>query len=492
MVRFKMKNLLKIWVPILACIILSACGSQFDKNDKNSSQTVETTTMAETSSTSISTTTKVTTATTTTSTTTTTEAKINPDTYIGYWSPKDTEERELTIHNVNEKEVMFSLWYLRTGYIDNVYAEFKDGAAYFNQSDFKGNLVFKNNSITVNIEESSAPYIEPSNYVYNKKRDKSLQYGTNGGEIVCSDYHEIQGFYGSINSNGEKVKGLSTDYICYGKKYSEICSDVKNGRNVRTWSYARSYNEIWFECYDSDTDEYLGWIKDKYIKDNIKADITTLDSVTKGEITCSGTIKGYDSSYIVDGGKIKTVRTDLKNGWHVTLNRYAVSQGSYWYECYDTDDGDYYGWINADNIKIYTNESAIPEPTTKPDIPKLSQEKLREIARQLDVPDNVQFEAYQDDISYWEGAGIWIRYVSFMNNSSFIAGASVDAYTGEPQRAITKYEEVGAPFDEETPNVWCPYCGYGFFTTGVGSNGIDCPSCGENYMPVPGSPPDEP
>lgn len=34
------------------------------------------------------------------------------------------------------------------------------------------------------------------------------------------------------------------------------------------------------------------------------------------------------------------------------------------------------------------------------------------------------------------------------------------------------------------PNVWCPDCGYGFFVTGVGIDGLDCPSCGKNFMPL--------
>lgn len=35
----------------------------------------------------------------------------------------------------------------------------------------------------------------------------------------------------------------------------------------------------------------------------------------------------------------------------------------------------------------------------------------------------------------------------------------------------------------EQPNVSCPYCGYKFFTSGVGADGLDCPSCGENFAP---------
>lgn len=36
---------------------------------------------------------------------------------------------------------------------------------------------------------------------------------------------------------------------------------------------------------------------------------------------------------------------------------------------------------------------------------------------------------------------------------------------------------------DEIPNVWCPNCGYGFLTTGVGTEGFTCPSCGHNWLP---------
>ncbi len=35
----------------------------------------------------------------------------------------------------------------------------------------------------------------------------------------------------------------------------------------------------------------------------------------------------------------------------------------------------------------------------------------------------------------------------------------------------------------EQPNVTCPHCGYAFFTSGVGVDGLDCPQCGKSFMP---------
>lgn len=48
------------------------------------------------------------------------------------------------------------------------------------------------------------------------------------------------------------------------------------------------------------------------------------------------------------------------------------------------------------------------------------------------------------------------------------------------------YDDISADGignDEDTPNVWCPNCGYRFFTSGVGTEGFTCPSCGHNWLP---------
>ena len=36
----------------------------------------------------------------------------------------------------------------------------------------------------------------------------------------------------------------------------------------------------------------------------------------------------------------------------------------------------------------------------------------------------------------------------------------------------------------ESPNVWCPNCKYGFFTTGVGIDGFTCSQCSCNWLPM--------
>ncbi len=67
-----------------------------------------------------------------------------------------------------------------------------------------------------------------------------------------------------------------------------------------------------------------------------------------GRINTHGeTVAGFKTSYVVDGGKAARVRKSLGNGWHVVSNRYCYSKKIWWYELYDSEDGDYYGWVDA-------------------------------------------------------------------------------------------------------------------------------------------------
>ncbi len=71
-----------------------------------------------------------------------------------------------------------------------------------------------------------------------------------------------------------------------------------------------------------------------------------------GEIAGTG-VAGFTTSYVVEHGTRKTVRNELGNRWHVTTTSYCYSMGVTWYELYDTDDGDYYGWVDGNYINFY-------------------------------------------------------------------------------------------------------------------------------------------
>ena len=65
------------------------------------------------------------------------------------------------------------------------------------------------------------------------------------------------------------------------------------------------------------------------------------------------TVPGYTTSYIVDNCEMSYVRTSLGDGWHITAVNWCVSKGITWYELYDYDDGDYYGWVDSTYIDFY-------------------------------------------------------------------------------------------------------------------------------------------
>lgn len=64
-------------------------------------------------------------------------------------------------------------------------------------------------------------------------------------------------------------------------------------------------------------------------------------------------IDGYTTSYVVYNGAESYERHDLTDGWHITAVNICNSRGTIWYELYDTDDGDYYGWVDSSHINFY-------------------------------------------------------------------------------------------------------------------------------------------
>jgi len=66
-----------------------------------------------------------------------------------------------------------------------------------------------------------------------------------------------------------------------------------------------------------------------------------------------GTLVGYTKDYVKYGFPVEEIRNDLENGWHIVAKDTIYSQGITWYSCWDSDDGDYYGWIASNYIDFY-------------------------------------------------------------------------------------------------------------------------------------------
>lgn len=67
-----------------------------------------------------------------------------------------------------------------------------------------------------------------------------------------------------------------------------------------------------------------------------------------------GIVSGYDKSYVLFNGKSnEKIRESLGDGWHITAVSQCEKDGITWYELYDTDDHDYYGWVDSKFIDFF-------------------------------------------------------------------------------------------------------------------------------------------
>ncbi len=74
----------------------------------------------------------------------------------------------------------------------------------------------------------------------------------------------------------------------------------------------------------------------------------------RGQINChGGVVAGYTTDYIVNGGACGMVRQSLGDTWHITAKNSCYNYGTTWYELWDSDDGDYYGWVDENYIDFY-------------------------------------------------------------------------------------------------------------------------------------------
>ncbi len=94
--------------------------------------------------------------------------------------------------------------------------------------------------------------------------------------------------------------------------------------------------------------------------ENPIGELFALETTMYGQINChGGIVAGYDTSYVCDGGAVSTVRNSLGDTWHISTWRGCYNYGIVWYECYDSDDGDYYGWVDSSYIDFYTYDDGI-------------------------------------------------------------------------------------------------------------------------------------
>ena len=154
-----------------------------------------------------------------------------------------------------------------------------------------------------------------------------------------------------------EVEGI---FIYLGKADSKYCYYVR----VTDARYD-IYNTAESEEYESMMNDLNDIIKSVICipsdSENDKEESTSLTNLSPylyGQISSNGKeIEGYTSSYIIDGGE-KSRQWICEDTWHITARRTINSYGIQWYECWDTDDGDYYGWIDEAFLLFYSSDNS--------------------------------------------------------------------------------------------------------------------------------------
>ena len=173
---------------------------------------------------------------------------------------------------------------------------------------------------------------------------------------------------GEVSGNG--VYGYTTDYVCNGGPMQEEHA-VQNGWHITAKNTYYAYGILWYQCWDTDDGDYYGWIDGNYLSFYVNnsssgSSPVTITSISprKGQVAGNG-VYGYASSYSCYSDGAQATQHKVENTWHITAKNTCYSHGVTWYECWDTDDGDYYGWIDANYLSFYDTTPA-PAQTQAP------------------------------------------------------------------------------------------------------------------------------
>lgn len=96
---------------------------------------------------------------------------------------------------------------------------------------------------------------------------------------------------------------------------------------------------------------YTAWNRERDVEVQVSVETCNL----YGYINTQGHahVDGFSSSYILKNGAVRRERDDLESGWHVVAKRMCWNYDLTWYELYDADDGDYYGWVDSTYLDLY-------------------------------------------------------------------------------------------------------------------------------------------
>jgi hypothetical protein len=194
-----------------------------------------------------------------------------------------------------------------------------------------------------------------------------------------------------IRGNDGVVNTYPESYVAdYGPE--EILSTVKEDTKVKVTNSCISHGLLWCECRDDD--KYYGWIPSgnigpdpdaeeyafyekhhfNFLLDEHPLEFITL--IAEGDVPVFevGEVPVYSDEYIAE--TLEDTETGIVNRVAVDHSLVArtkcQSHGKWWYECWDADDGTYYGWISDKNLRhryrqsVPFNEQYIPIELPEP------------------------------------------------------------------------------------------------------------------------------
>ena len=174
--------------------------------------------------------------------------------------------------------------------------------------------------------------------VYKEIKNYSI-YDTSAASSDFEFYPSSKSATVNVSSGGLNLRATpeyNGEIITMMSKGAEI---IDYGSN-HSWAYVR---------YIDGSNTYFGYANKQYI--DYHESVTVYPCSRFGHIKLnSGTLRGFNRAYVVDSGALEEYDVSLQNGWSVKAVNYCVSKGITWYELYDADDGDYYGWIDSDFI----------------------------------------------------------------------------------------------------------------------------------------------
>ncbi|MDE6781649.1 MAG: hypothetical protein K2J40_09345 [Ruminococcus sp.] len=162
--------------------------------------------------------------------------------------------------------------------------------------------------------------------------------------------YAVNNMYGQLIIKSESISGYTTDYVVNDGKYDTVRNNLRNSWHVTAKNTVTSYGVTWYELWDSDDGDYYGWVDENYIYfyPSEPAEVTPVNM--QGHINCHGvSIAGFPTEYVVNFkrfSKSNLVRQELGNNWHIVAKNKCSSYKVTWYELWDADDGDYYGWVD--------------------------------------------------------------------------------------------------------------------------------------------------